>query len=213
MEKIKTITLNLSMFLSYFIFQFVPILIASLYGANNTTLIITYLVYLLFVIYVYKTELKVDYINLKVKNIIKYIPIYLIGIVLMGISNYCLGKITNIDLASNEETVRLLIKKVPIYMCFSTCIFAPIVEEIIFRKTIKNIFKNKYFFIILSGLIFGLVHLSFAKINLDELLMIIPYVIMGIDFAYIYHKSNNIFTTITLHTIHNLILLIIQFVS
>lgn len=213
MKKIKQVVLNMSMFLSYFIFQFIPIIVMGLYGINNATLIITYLIYLLFVVYIYRKELKIDYINLKFKNIIKYIPIYMIGIILMALSNYFLGKITNISIASNEETVRLLIEKVPIYMCFSTCIFAPIVEEIIFRKTIKNIFTNKYLFIILSGLIFGLIHLSFTRINLNELLMIIPYVIMGIDFAYIYHKSNNIFTTITLHTIHNLILLIIQFVS
>ena len=213
MKNNKRILLNIGMFLSYFIYQTIPIIIIALYGANDINMVITYLIYLIFVIFVYKKELKSDLNNIKISNIFKYIPIYLIGIILMGLSNYYLGKITNMQISTNEETVRLLIQKIPVYMCFSACIFAPIVEEIIFRKTFKNIFKNKYVFIILSGLTFGFIHLDFTSININELLMIIPYIIMGLDFAYIYHKSNNILTTITLHALHNLILLIIQFIG
>ena len=213
MKNIKRIFINFGMFLSYFAFELIPIIVVGIYGVSNANMIITYLAYLLFVIYVYKEELKLDLSNFKVKKVIIYIPIYVLGLFAMSTSNYFIEKITNIKIATNEENVRLLIKQLPIFMCFSSCIFAPIVEEIIFRKTFKNIFKNKYLFIILSGLIFGLIHLSFTKINFNELLMIIPYVLMGISFSYIYYKSDNIFTTIILHSTHNLILLIIQFIG
>ena len=49
--------------------------------------------------------------------------------------------------------------------------------------------------------------------GINEILMGIPYIIMGLDFAYIYAKTKNIFTTMTLHSIHNLTLLIIQFIG
>ena len=71
--------------------------------------------------------------------------------------------------------------------------------------------KNKYVFIILSGLIFGILHIS-DYTNATEILFGIPYVIMGIDFAYIYYKTDNIFTTMSYHMMHNLILLVIQFI-
>ena len=62
----------------------------------------------------------------------------------------------------------------------------------------------------LSGIIFGLAHITDPS-NMTELLFSIPYIVMGIIFALIYSRTNNIFTTITFHLCHNLILLIIQF--
>jgi membrane protease YdiL (CAAX protease family) len=96
-------------------------------------------------------------------------------------------------------------------MIFSSVIYAPFVEEIIFRKSIKNVIKNPYIFIIISGFLFGILHINDYK-NFSEILMGIPYIIMGLDFAYIYHKTNNIFTTMTFHFCHNLILLLIQLI-
>ena len=129
----------------------------------------------------------------------------------MGLSNKILYYITRQELSGNETSIRSLLDQFPIYMVFSAVVFAPIVEEIIFRKTVKNVFDKKYLYIILSGLIFGALHISDYS-NFNEILLGIPYVIMGIDFAYIYYKSNNIFTTITLHSIHNLLLVLIQFI-
>ena len=129
----------------------------------------------------------------------------------MGISNVFLQHITHLEMSGNEESIRLLINKIPLYMAFSSIIYAPFIEEIIFRKTIKNVIKNKYIFIIISGFVFGIVHVTNYK-DLSEILMSIPYIIMGIDFAYIYYKTNNIFTTMTFHLCHNLILFILQLI-
>ena len=129
----------------------------------------------------------------------------------MYISNLIITRVTNQSLSGNESITRELIDKSLIYMIFSVLIFSPIAEELIFRKALKNIFNNKFLFIIVAGLIFGLLHVTdYTKST--ELLFAIPYIIMGIDFAYIYYKTNNIFTTLTLHMCHNLVLLIIQFI-
>ena len=77
----------------------------------------------------------------------------------------------------------------------------------IFRKSIKNIVKNKYAFVIISGLLFGLLHIS-DYTDIKEYIMSVSYIVMGLDFAYIYHKTNNIFTTMSIHSFHNLLLFI-----
>lgn len=220
MKDAKKIIINIFMFLFYFIYQLITIAIINVFKIkiNNNFekglyLLITSLIYMFIVIFVYKKELKSDIKNFNIKTIIKYIPIYLIGILLMSISSYIASSITGSQSSQNETTVRQYIKMFPIYMSFSTVIYAPFVEEITFRKTFKNIINDKVLFILISGIIFGLVHISITNNTYNELLMIIPYIIMGIDFSYIYYKSNNIFTTITLHSIHNFILLLIQFIG
>ena len=123
----------------------------------------------------------------------------------MAGSNLILQKITGLELSGNESTLRELIKSIPMYMGFSTVLYAPFVEEIIFRKSIRNVTKNKKIFVLLSGFIFGILHITSFS-NIKEIIMGIPYIIMGIDFAVIYVKSNNIFTTMIFHLFHNLIL-------
>ena len=222
--KKKRITKNVFMFLFYFIYKIIPILILNLININTSTwnnlqkniyLISTGVIYLLFVLFIYRKELKDDFIKLKgnyLNDLSKFIPIYVFGVLLMAISNMIVFKFTNMNLSGNEVNVRNYIKLYPIYMIFSTVIYAPVVEEITFRKTIRNIVNNKYIFIILSGLIFGLVHLS-SPYALNDYLMTIPYILMGMVLSYIFYKSDNIFVSISLHSLHNFILLIIQFIG
>ena len=161
------------------------------------------------IFYFYKDEIKEDFYDFKERhNLSKYIGIYLIGVLLMALSNIILQRITNIEIGGNEEAIRKLIKEVPLYIFFSSVIFAPFVEEMIFRKCIRNIIHNKYLFIIISGFAFGILHIS--DFSIGQILMGIPYIIMGIDFAYIYYKTDNIYTTMIFHLCHNLILFLIQ---
>lgn len=219
----KKIIKNISIFISYFIYEYIFIFI--LYGLNinyydldikNKVLFLSGMnfIYIVFLFFVYKGEIKKDLEDFKEKHnsyLSKYLSYYLIGILLMGLSNIILQYFTKLDMSGNEKEVRELIKILPTYMIFSSVIYAPFVEEIIFRKSIKNVIKNPYIFIIISGFLFGILHINDYK-NFSEILMGIPYIIMGLDFAYIYHKTNNIFTTMTFHFCHNLILLLIQLI-
>lgn len=164
------------------------------------------------IFFFYKDEIKEDFYDFKERhNLSKYVWIYVLGVFLMGISNILIQRLTNISIGGNEEKIRLLIKEVPLYIFFSSVIYAPFVEEMIFRKCIRNIFNNKYLFIIISGFTFGILHISDFK-SIGEILMGIPYIIMGIDFAYIYYKTDNIYTTMVFHLCHNLILFLIQLI-
>lgn len=209
--------------ISYFVYDilFKAILYAfniNYYNLDNKyKIIVTFIIkmiYMLILLFIYRKELSEELKDFKEnykKYLSKNIIIYLLGIFLMFISSLVINKITNQSLPDNEEKVRLLIKEFPLYMIFSTVIYAPLVEELIFRKSLRNILKYKYLFIIVCGLLFGILHISNFK-DINEVLYSIPYIIMGIDFAYIYYKTNNIFTTIAFHLCHNLILLIIQLI-
>lgn len=216
---------NLSMFFMYFIYQIIVGVFIGLFNLNinewsnfnkNLYLIITDLIYLIFIIFVYRKELITDFKDFKnngIKYLTKYIPIYILGLIAMSTSSFILYEITNVEISNNEQIVRNYIKLFPIYMTFSTSIYAPIVEEITFRKTFRNIINNKYMYILISGGIFGLIHITGDTNGLNEYLLSIPYILMGIDLSYIYYKSNNIFTTIIIHSMHNFILLIFQFIG
>lgn len=213
----KKYFINILTFLFYFIyFELIVMLINYLgfdynsfsYNKKVLLLFISNLLFMIYLLTIYRHELINDLKDYK-KNfkdyINKYLIYYVIGVALMAGSNLILQKITGLELSGNESTLRELIKSIPMYMGFSTVLYAPFVEEIIFRKSIRNVTKNKKIFVLLSGFIFGILHITSFS-NIKEIIMGIPYIIMGIDFAVIYVKSNNIFTTMIFHLFHNLIL-------
>lgn len=133
---------------------------------------------------------------------------WMIGILIMIISNIVLSFYIPSG-ASNEQAVQTILKQMPQYMIFSAVIYAPFVEELIFRKSIRDIVKNDYLYILVSGFAFGLAHTLTSSSSL-EFLYIIPYGTLGCCFAYSYVKTKNIFVPITFHMIHNAIVVIIS---
>lgn len=131
---------------------------------------------------------------------IKY---WLIGFTIMIISNIIIIFILKLDIAQNEENIRSLIDKKPLFMIFSTLIYAPLAEELLFRKCFKDLFKGKYLFIIISGMTFGILHVASSLSSLYSLFHLIPYCALGIIFASLYHKTDNIFSSISVHMLHN----------
>ena len=152
----------------------------------------------------FKHNLKTNF-----KNSISY---WLVGLTIMYISNNIISIITNGKLAENEEAIRNLIDTSPLYMAFSVMIYAPITEEIIFRKSIRDFINNKWIYVLVSGFIFGGLHAISSITNMISLLYLIPYCSLGIIFGLLYYKTNNIFSTIIAHAIHNTIAFILYMV-
>ncbi|MBR1385624.1 MAG: CPBP family intramembrane metalloprotease [Bacilli bacterium] len=132
--------------------------------------------------------------------VIKY---WLLGFFLMIISNLIIGFFSPVSKATNEEAVRSIIYSTPVMAFFITCILAPFTEEIIFRKSIKDAISRKWFFILISGFVFGALHVIGEIESLYGLLYIIPYSSLGLAFATIYYETDNIFANILAHLIHN----------
>ena len=163
--------------------------------------------------FIYRKDLKKDFKDF-IKNKEDYMDIgircWIIGLLIMFFSNIVLNLIIKAGGANNEKAIQSMIKALPILMIVDAGIIAPFNEEIVFRKTLKDIFKNKWIFITASFLLFGSVHVISSAKTLYDYLYIIPYGALGAAFAYAYHKTNNIFTSITLHMIHNIILILIS---
>lgn len=83
-------------------------------------------------------------------------------------------------------------------------IWAPFVEELIFRGCVRRFIKNDILFIIVSGLIFGLGHTIGVEEGLYNIVIqSFQYVAMGAIMATAYVKTNNIFVNMTIHFIQN----------
>lgn len=143
----------------------------------------------------------------------KYFIYWILLLLLMIASNLIIQLIYPGSSSANESNFRNTFSYAPIYSFISACLFAPIIEELIFRMCIKKIFINKYLFIFASSFIFGGLHIIGNINNSLDLLYLFPYALPGLILSYVYYSSNNIFTSIGIHFIHNTILVFIQFLS
>lgn len=136
-----------------------------------------------------------------------------IGLFFMVISNLILMKFFPGTSSNNENAVQLYIQNFPILAIISTSLLGPFIEEVVFRKTFKDMIKKPIFFILISGIVFGLMHVLGQATTLAEFLYFIPYAALGISFAWMYYKTDNFFTPCMMHFIHNLILTLISIIG
>ena len=205
---------NLSLVIAY-IFKLVGINFSDFnyidYACLNTFIeLIMFVVVLLF----YKKYLKKDLVLFKlnkkdyIKKIISYFLIFLIVKYGVALFSSLLLVMLGSDLVTseNQKTVVTLAKTLPFMMMISTSLLAPFVEEGIFRLGIKKVINNKYLFILVSGLIFGFMHIFPTELPLYvALIESLNYVTMGLLLAYIYNETDNIYVVVIIHALNNLL--------
>lgn len=146
---------------------------------------------------------------------------YFAGLIIMIVSNLSITLFFSGAQANNEDAVRSMINLAPLYMIFSVSIYAPFVEELIFRKSIKDgffsLFENnkftKFLYIFISGLIFSSLHVIGMTNSYLDYLYIIPYLGLGASFAALYYRTDNIFSSISMHSLHNTVAIILYLVA
>ena len=143
------------------------------------------------------------------ENSFKY---YLVGVGVMIFSNLIITLLFQGDLSTNETMVRSYINASPLLMAIDISFYAPLAEELLFRKSVRDVVKNKWLYIFISGFIFGGMHVIGTE-GLIGLLYLIPYCSLCFTFAYIYSKTDNIYSSIMLHFMHNTISLILLLVG
>ncbi len=72
----------------------------------------------------------------------------------------------------NQKLIEELLASAPAMMIISSCLFAPITEELLFRGALGKIIKNKWVFIAVSGLTFGLMHVTGSVLLIFEIIAI-----------------------------------------
>ena len=203
-------------------FKLIPIKLFKL-NINNlssTTSIILSLFSTLIIVFIlfflYRKDLENDFkkfIKNKEENMDIGVRYWIVGLILMMAVNFILNSVFKLGGANNEQSIQKMIKILPLLMLIDAGVLSPFVEEIVFRKTLKDVFNNKWVFVILSFLFFGLAHVITSAQVPTDYLYIIPYGILGASFALAYEKTDTIFTSIFLHMLHNTILVILSIIT
>ena len=174
-------------------------------------LLIKYAILIIVFIILYRQYLKEKWIDFK-RNFKDYFEIsfknWLLGFLIMIISNIIINSFVK-GLGQNESNVQTLIQKTPVIAFFITTLLAPFIEEMVFRKSLQDAFNNKFLYMIASGLIFGFIHVMGSN-NAYEYLLIIPYGALGFMFAKTLNETDNIYSTILLHMMHNGVLTLLS---
>ena len=207
------------LFFASSIFQLIPISILKLDINNINDNIQCYLtlfsisITLLIVCILYFKELKKSFTCLKNKinsKFYKALKYWLIGLIIMIGSNILIKNL-GIGEASNDTRVINNLLSNPVVYGIITIFLTPILEELVFRLSFKDIFKYKWLFILFSGIIFGSIHVFSSLTDIYQLLYLIPYCSLGIAFSYMYYDTDNIFIPISFHILHNILVTISTF--
>ena len=217
-KSIIYLTIVLLLFYCSSLFSLIPIYIFKIDVENCDILTLNFLrlfpnlIISLILLIMYRKDLKKDFNDL-IKNFGKItdtsFKYWFAGFLFMMFSNIIIGLFSPVKIASNEESIRSLILDTPVIAFFFISICAPFMEEIIFRKSFKDSINNKWLFVIISGLVFGSLHVIGNINSLYDLLYLVPYSSLGIVFALSYYKTNNIFSSISMHFLHNTLIFIL----
>ncbi|NLN50510.1 MAG: CPBP family intramembrane metalloprotease [Acholeplasmataceae bacterium] len=115
----------------------------------------------------------------------------------------------------NQATIeRQLTSQYGALIIIVVVLLGPIVEELVFRKAFFTLIKNQWVALVVSSLLFGLIHVVTEASIHSFLINLIPYLVSGIALGliYIYNKKNIVVSMFT-HILINLISVIIVFVS
>ena len=161
--------------------------------------------------YLLRKDIKRDFLTFKgnLKTYMKYIfpklGIFFIIYIVISIPISLIARQISTNQAQLNELPLALTATMAI-------IFAPILEELMFRGLLRKSIPNDTIFMIISGLIFGTAHMLYAEENLTMYIYIIPYTLLGYFLARSYAKTNNIFTNISIHFLWNTFAIILNIV-
>ena len=176
------------------------------FPAQMAIIIAMYIIILVICVLVFKDKLKRD-IKLFKENTKAYLgfiaPRFAITYIIFIVVALASILIAKQGISKNQQALEGL----PLWFMFpAAVIWAPIVEELLFRGVFRRFIKNNIFFIIISGTIFGLLHTVGTETNLfSSIIMSFPYITLGAFFAYIYSKTENICTNMLCHSFQNLL--------
>lgn len=189
----------------------------SMKGKSVYQFIMSLLIFIMLLV-VYFKNIKKDAIEFKKdlrKNIIYVIKLFFIFmIVKIGVAflSSFIMVVLKMDVNSitsvNQSALEDFIKVSPLIMVITTGFIGPFYEEGLFRLGFRKVIGNKFLFVIISGFVFGLMHIFPLSEGVSLTLGIIQsisYVTMGIFLACVYAKTDNIFTSIGVHLLNNLL--------
>lgn len=221
LERIKCFIIGIAVFFLYY--KILPKGLMYIVGllvdnpnkiVSNIVMSIVEIIIFLVLFLIFRKKIVTDFKNFKKdykKNLDIGFKYYFIGFLVMAVSNIILSFLTG-GIAENEALNREYLKLYPLYSVVAMVFVGPLVEEIVFRLGFRKCFNKWLQYAIFSGLLFGSLHvytayegMKFAEIlkNWHEMLYVVPYGALGFAFAKAFYETDNIWTTMTMHVLHN----------
>ena len=121
-----------------------------------------------------------------------------------------IGLLTQTGNSVNQEEIRNASTVLPLMTILSTCVFAPIIEETVFRAGAFSCLRGKTGFWIaalISSILFGSIHIvdSLLAGNLVDVSYLLVYSGIGMVLAYGYEKSSSCMVPCVVHAANNII--------
>ncbi|MHB8097663.1 MAG: CPBP family intramembrane glutamic endopeptidase [Erysipelotrichaceae bacterium] len=140
------------------------------------------------------------------KTIITTLPMMLLGSIVL---NYLITTFTGQAEAQNQTEIIGLFEQAPYLIIIQALLYAPIVEEIMFRGLVFGGLSKKsmVFAVIVSSSLFGLAHVynSILSGNFADLWFFPTYALLGYFLNRAYIKSGSIVSSMALHFLNNAI--------
>lgn len=207
MEKIKKELLRILLAIIIFFYTSIPVLaILRIIGLeitkSNYKMLVVYdfissLVVAVFISILYYDVIINDLKKLKNKcngKISIYLKNIMIGFLFLLITKFIsayvvtiISNLFNIEIttADNQAIIEKMVKSMPLLITLSASLFAPISEEVLFRGGIRKLMNNLGVFVTVSGLIFGLMHVT------DNIVFMLEILFIGIIINYLINNKNN----------------------
>ena len=139
--------------------------------------------------------------------------IFICMFLIVTLSNFLIDKLLGWEEINSSKLIFPNINSMFLYTLFVLLIYAPFIEGIIFTKIIKNIIKNKIAWILISGILFGLLQIGFDFSSYSSLIFSLPYIIIGILVSFIYEKKENVFYPIFIWFFYYLFQFFVQYMA
>jgi len=172
-------------------------------------------IFLFIIIYIYRGILDKYYNKLNKnfkKNFFDSLKIFLVGLIIYVLFN-TLFEILNIPVLGSQNSRIEMFKKVPVMFVLNTLFYYPVIEEIVFKMSFKELLKNKWCFVIVTGLLNAFFQIVFSMNSVTDLFYLLPYSIFFGALSLIYYKTDNIFYPIILRMCYNLIPCVIYIID
>jgi len=132
---------------------------------------------------------------------------WMIGLSL--VINILITNLTGMNQSQNQNTIIGIFRSYPNLVIFQALIYAPIVEELLFRGLLYPVFSRKSIRlgILISSLLFGFSHVLQALVlgQFQDLWFLPTYVGLGALLNLAYVKTNSLHVSIIIHFLNNLL--------
>jgi len=224
---INNLIMSILVIVLYFVWPTVINIPLQIFGitfeevATNTTPIsqIVYnlvfsLILMIILIMIYRKTFKKDIKDFKENKksylvmVLKYTLITFVSVIAVNALKEFIFNVK--EVAENDMALYTYYRELPYLMIFMTVIYYPIVEEIVFDKTIKDLIKNKWLYIIISSLFFWYFNIAFIGITVTSIVSSAFYFVIAFIRAYAYQKTDNLLVPIGIKMFYNLLVTLIS---